>query len=123
MDLKAICLVTFTPLKIYNGTPDGRLNRDLRATLPINQLKGKPPRAVCPILNVHRCKPNEIYLDFFKNFIEYDIYIIIDDITFDSTELKLKYPTIDFIQIKNQDCLQSGFTNTSTITLQKPVVG
>ena len=68
-------------------------------------------------------KPNEIYLDFFKNFIEYDIYIIIDDITFDSTELKLKYPTIDFIQIKNQDCLQSGFTNTSTITLQKPVVG
>ena len=23
-------------------------------------------------------KPNEIYLDFFKNFIEYDIYIIID---------------------------------------------
>jgi hypothetical protein len=36
----------FTPLKIYNGTPNvprGRLNRDLRATLPINELKGKPP--------------------------------------------------------------------------------
>ena len=32
----------FTPLKIYNGTPEGRLNRDLRATLPINELKGKP---------------------------------------------------------------------------------
>lgn len=30
----------FTPLKIYNGTPEGRLNRDLRATLPINELKG-----------------------------------------------------------------------------------
>ena len=25
----------FKPLKIYNGTPKGRLNRDLRATLPI----------------------------------------------------------------------------------------
>ena len=51
-----------TPLKIYNGTPDGRLNRDLRATLPINQLKGKPPQgtvAVCPILNVHRCILNK----------------------------------------------------------------
>jgi len=45
----------FTPLKIYNGTPEGRLNRDLRATLPINELKGKPPTEVCPILNLHRC--------------------------------------------------------------------
>jgi geranylgeranylglycerol-phosphate geranylgeranyltransferase len=36
--------------------PFGRLNRDLRATLPIDQLKGKPQVAVCPILNVHRCK-------------------------------------------------------------------
>jgi len=40
-------------------TPDGRHNRDLRATLPINQLKGKPPVAVCPILNVHRCKKSQ----------------------------------------------------------------
>ena len=45
----------FTPLTIYNVTPYGRHNRDLRAMLPINQLKGKPPVAVCPILNVHRC--------------------------------------------------------------------
>jgi hypothetical protein len=48
--------ITFTPLKIYNGTPEGRLNRDLRATLPINELKGKPPTEDCPILNLHRCK-------------------------------------------------------------------
>ena len=46
----------FTPLKIYNGTPLGSLNRDLRATLPINELKDKPPTEVCPILNLHRCK-------------------------------------------------------------------
>jgi hypothetical protein len=45
-----------TPLKIYNETPEGRPNRDLRATLPINELKGKPPTEVCPILNLHRCK-------------------------------------------------------------------
>jgi hypothetical protein len=46
----------FTPLNIYNGTPRGRLNRDLRATLPINELKGNPPMEGCPILNLHRCK-------------------------------------------------------------------
>ena len=28
----------FAPLKIYNETPDGRLNRDLRETLAINEL-------------------------------------------------------------------------------------
>jgi len=44
-------LWTFTPLKIYNETPEWRLNRDLRATLPINELKGKPPTEVCPILH------------------------------------------------------------------------
>ena len=48
-----------TPLKIYNGTPTvpyGRLTKSSRATLPINELKGKPPLVVCPILNLHRCK-------------------------------------------------------------------
>ena len=45
----------FTPLNIYNGTPGGRLNRDLRATLPINELKGNPLSEGCPILNLHRC--------------------------------------------------------------------
>jgi hypothetical protein len=47
---------SFTPLNIYNGTPIGCLNRDLRATLPINELKGNPLMEDCPILNLHRCK-------------------------------------------------------------------
>ena len=33
----------FTPLKIDNGTPEGRVNRDLRETLPINALESNPP--------------------------------------------------------------------------------
>jgi len=49
----------FTPLKISNGTPFGRLARYLKATLPINQLKGNPPLEDCPISNVHRCKPTK----------------------------------------------------------------
>lgn len=48
-----------TPLKIYNGMPsskaEGRLHGDLRETLPINELKGKPHMEVCPILNLHGC--------------------------------------------------------------------
>jgi hypothetical protein len=47
-----LCQRRFTPLKIYNGTPEGRINRDLRETLPINELKGKPPMEVCTILNL-----------------------------------------------------------------------
>jgi hypothetical protein len=54
-----LCDVVFTPLNIYNETPEGRPNRDLRATLPINELKGKPPTEVCPILNLHRCKERD----------------------------------------------------------------
>ena len=81
-----------TPLNIYNGTPIGRLNRDLRATLPINELhlctfktptkwavmseRGDAdcafpterngvkgnPPEGCPILNLHRCKKS-IYIN------------------------------------------------------------
>jgi hypothetical protein len=65
--------IVITPLNNYNGTPKGRLNRDLRATLPINELKGKPLEAVCPILNVYRCK---LYKFFLVNNIENDFYII-----------------------------------------------
>ena len=45
----------FTPLNISNGTPSGRHSRDLRATLPINELKGNPLAEDCPISNLHRC--------------------------------------------------------------------
>jgi len=55
-NIMCIWLERFTPLKIYNGTPFGRRNRDLRATLPINELQGNPPMEGCSILNLHRCK-------------------------------------------------------------------
>ena len=59
----------YTPLKISNGTPKGRLARYLMATFPINelgfrnakpiglrpQLNGNPPKEDCPISNLHRC--------------------------------------------------------------------
>ena len=50
--------MTYTLLNISNGTPEGlpKGAKDLRATLPINQLKGNPPLEDCPISNVHRRK-------------------------------------------------------------------
>lgn len=47
----------YKPLNICNGTPEERPTRDSRVTLPINELKGNPPTADCPISNLHRCKP------------------------------------------------------------------
>ena len=44
------------PLNIYNDTHEGRDNRDLMATLPINELKGNPLMEGCSILNLHRCE-------------------------------------------------------------------
>ena len=56
----AVIYEKFTPLNISNETPGGRHSRDVRATLPINELKGNPPQEDCPISNLHRCK-NDLY--------------------------------------------------------------
>ena len=46
----------FTPLKIYNGTPEGRLTKDSKETLPINEFKCNPSKVNCPISKLHRVK-------------------------------------------------------------------
>lgn len=66
--------------------------------------------------------PNEIFLDFFTQFSNYDIYIIIDNDN-DYTELISSYPKIKFVQLNNDDCLSNGFSNLSYITLSKNVTG
>ena len=54
---------SFTPLKIYNGTPEGVPLEIQWQQFPINELNGTllcPPEAglpkgACPISNLHRC--------------------------------------------------------------------
>jgi hypothetical protein len=46
----------FTPLKIYNGTPEGVPLEIQGQQLPINELNGTPLKGACPISNLHRCK-------------------------------------------------------------------
>jgi hypothetical protein len=49
-------VTAFTPLKIYNGTPEGVPLEIQGQQLPINELNGTPPLGACPISNLHRCK-------------------------------------------------------------------
>jgi hypothetical protein len=67
--------------------------------------------------------PNSIYLDFLQNFNYYDIFVIIDDLYFNSHHLQQTYKSITFIQISNQLCCNYGFKNTSFITLKKQISG
>jgi hypothetical protein len=68
-------------------------------------------------------KPNEINLEFLNNFTQYDVYIIIDDNTTNYQHFEEKYRCLNIIQIDNTICYNTGFTNTSTVTLNKPVTG
>jgi hypothetical protein len=76
--------------------------------------------AICLIVN----KPNTIYLDFLNNFVNYEIYLIIDDNTFDhSKKYKNDYKNINLIQITDTYCKVSGFINTNKIGVKKIISG
>ena len=51
----------FTPLKIYNGTPEGVPLEIQGQQLPINELNGTPLKGACPISNLHRCKGTMVF--------------------------------------------------------------
>ena len=55
---KRIISRLFTPFNILNRTPKRNLTRNLRATLPINELKYNPPTEGCPSLNLQMSKPH-----------------------------------------------------------------
>jgi len=61
-------------------------------------------------------KPNEIWINFLKRFIHYDVYIIIDDnsISYDNYD-----NNIHFIQILNEDCETHGFTDMNFVIRKK----
>jgi hypothetical protein len=62
-------------------------------------------------------EPNPSWMDFLKDFKEHDVYLIIDENSVDYTDVyKSKYPTLNFIQIKNDECADNYFTNSSTTT-------
>jgi len=46
---------------------------------------------------------------------------MIDDNSFDCTELKKKYPSVQFIQIDDNECIQNGYKNMNILYLRKAV--
>ena len=69
-------------------------------------------------------EPDEIYLDFLSLFNSYDIYIIVDSDK-DLTELTKadKYKKLNFIQLKDEHCIDKGFQNVNFIGVNKMVSG
>jgi len=56
--------------------------------------------------------PSNIWLNFFENFNEYDIYIIIDENVYDYYELYKNYNfKLKFVQIDDNFCKNNGFYN------------
>ena len=69
-------------------------------------------------------EPLEIYLDFLAEFVSYDIYIIVDSDK-ELTELtKLyKYRKLNFVQLKDEHCLEKGFQNVNFMGIKKLISG
>ena len=65
--------------------------------------------AVC-LLTIN---PNEIWIDFLSRFTDYDIYIVVDNLKFDTEIYKEKYSNIHFVKITDDDCIQSGYIHSS----------
>lgn len=61
-------------------------------------------------------QPNEIWCGFLNEFSNYHVFIIIDSLDYDCSDLKKKYTNLSFIQIENSKCKSSGYINTSYIT-------
>jgi len=70
-------------------------------------------------------KPNPILLNFYNSFINYDIYTIIDDNTknYSNADIIKNFNNIKFIQIKDKDCSDNGFTNSNVIGVKKIISG
>jgi hypothetical protein len=70
-------------------------------------------------------KPDEKreYLKFLNTFEHFDIYVIIDDNSTNYEDIKKQFTKINFIQIGDDVCMNSGFINLSYITLKKHITG
>ena len=67
--------------------------------------------ALCLLTKV----PNNIWLEILNNFIDYDVFVIIDDNSnYYSNTYENKYNNIKIIQIENADCYKNGYTNCNS---------
>lgn len=78
-------------------------------------------KAIC-LITLYPDK-KESYLKFLSTFQKYDIFVVIDDNTKSYAHLQKLYPTIRFVQFRNDLCEHSGYKNLSFTNLKKVVTG
>jgi hypothetical protein len=67
-------------------------------------------------------KPNIIWIEFLSKFVNYDVYIVIDDNSEDYKGQYSEFTNINIIQIKEEECISNGFINMN-FTMNKNVTG
>jgi hypothetical protein len=60
-------------------------------------------------------KPREIYCNFLNSFINYKVFVIVDNNDFDLTQFRINYKNITFIQIDNKECEENGYINVNYV--------
>jgi hypothetical protein len=58
-------------------------------------------------------EPTETWLVFLSTFRGYDVYIILDNLECDLRTYSATYPTLQFIQIPNRECIDHGYIHSS----------
>jgi hypothetical protein len=58
-------------------------------------------------------RPNSIWLDFLKNFINYQVFVIVDDNEYDLSLFQNTYTNITFIKISEDQCKLHGYIDTN----------
>jgi hypothetical protein len=67
--------------------------------------------------------PDESICAFYNTFLEYDVFMIMDDENYNYELLEKKYKNVTFIHIKESVCLEHNFKNSSYATIKKEVTG
>ncbi|MBV8389259.1 MAG: hypothetical protein JO080_05615, partial [Mucilaginibacter sp.] len=70
-----------------------------------------PRRAIAIICRT----PDIIWLDFLAGFTSYDIFLIIDNDSYDCAALISAYSSIRFIQVDSEPCTAAGFTELNAV--------
>jgi hypothetical protein len=57
--------------------------------------------------------PNKIWLDFLSKFINYEIFIVVDNLLIDYQMYKDSYPNVHFIKVTDDECRYYGYIHSS----------
>ena len=65
--------------------------------------------------------PNKIWADFLNTMADdYDVFMVVDDSTYDLSEIRKIYNKITFIQINDVDCKKNGYWDSSFMVKKNP---